>query len=153
MSQETDAKGQALRKQGALYVRPQDVTDELFVVHEFFDPRDLLQVKYEMLRRVQVDGQSIAQAAKAFGFSRPSFYQALEVFQQHGLPGLIPKRRGPRKAHKLSDQVLDYIEEQLALDEALRAPGLSQRVLQKFGLTVHPRSIERALERRRKKGR
>jgi transposase len=152
MSQDTDAKGEALRKQGTLFVRPEDVTDELFAGHEFFDPRDLVQVKYEMLRRVRVDGESIAQAAKRFGFSRPSFYQALEAFQQAGLPGLIPKRRGPHQAHKLSDEVLDYLQEQQALDEALRAAELSQRVLQKFGLTVHPRSIERAFERRRKKG-
>ena len=121
MSQNTDAKRQALRELGVLHVRPDDVTDELFLAHEFLDPRDLVQVKYEMLRRVQVDGQAVAHVAKAFGFSRPSFYQALEVFQQLGLTGLIPKRRGPTKAHKLSDEVLKYIEEQQALDEALRA--------------------------------
>jgi transposase len=150
MSKSTDAKIQALRELGVLHVRPEDVTDELFRAHEFFDARDLVQVKYEMLRRVEVDGLAVAHAAKAFGFSRPSFYQALEVFKQLGLAGLIPKRRGPTKAHKLSDEVLKYIEEQQALDEALRAPDLSQRVLEKFGLSVHPRSIERAVQRRKK---
>jgi transposase len=153
MSESTDAKHQALRELGVLHVRPKDVSDELFRTHEFFDPHDLVQVKYEMLRRVQVEGQAVAHAAKAFGFSRPSFYQALEVFQQQGLVGLIPKRRGPTKAHKLSDEVLEYLEQQQALEETLRAPALCLRILQKFGLSVHPRSIERALQRRRKKGR
>jgi transposase len=77
----------------------------------------------------------------------------LAAFQQSGLPGLIPKRRGPKTAHKLSDEVLEYIEELRALDEALRASELSERILKKFGLSVHPRSIERALWRQRKKGR
>ena len=95
MSQSTDAKRQALRELGVLHLRPEDVSDELFRAHEFFDARDLVQVKYEMLRRVQVEGQAVVHVAKAFGFSRPSFYQALEVFQQRGLAGLIPKRRGP----------------------------------------------------------
>lgn len=153
MSQSTDAKHRALRELGVLHARPEDVTDELFRTHEFFDPHDLVQVKYEMLRRVQQEGQAVAHVAKVFGFSRPSFYQALEVFQQQGVAGLIPRRRGPTKAHKLTDEVLEYIEQQQALEEALRAPELGQRVLQKFGLSVHPRSIERALQRRRKKGR
>jgi transposase len=153
MSRSTDAKHQALRELGVLHLRPKDITDELFSTHEFFDPHDLVQVKYEMLRRVQLEGQAVAHVAKTFGFSRPSFYQALEAFQQLGLVGLIPRRRGPTRAHKLSDEVLEYIEQQQALETALRAPELCQRVLKKFGLSVHPRSIERALQRRRKKGR
>lgn len=153
MNESTDAKREALRGHHALHSRPDDVTDELFATHEFFDPRDLVQVKYEMLRRVQIDQLSVSQAAATFGFSRPSFYQILAAFQQAGLPGLIAKRRGPKTAHKLSDEVLEYIEQLRALDEALRATELSERVLKKFGLSVHPRSIERALLRRRKKGR
>ncbi len=153
MSQSKDAKQQALRELGVLHARPEDVTDELFRTHEFFDPHDLVQVKYEMLRRVEREGQAVARVAQAFGFSRPSFYQALEAFRQQGLVGLIPKRRGPTKAHKLTDEVLAYIEQQQTLEEALRATDLCQRVLEKFGLSVHPRSIERALQRQRKKGR
>ena len=153
MSDSTDAKRDALRAHRALHGRPQEVTDELYMTHEFFDHHDLVQVKYEMLRRVQLDHLPVSQAANTFGFSRPSFYQSLVAFQQSGLPGLIPKRRGPKTAHKLSDEVLEYIEQLRALDEALRASELSERILKKFGLSVHPRSIERALRRRRKKGR
>jgi hypothetical protein len=40
---------------------PERVTDELF--QEFFDPRDLVQVKYEMLRRVQTEGQPVGRSA------------------------------------------------------------------------------------------
>ena len=49
----TDAKLQALRQQACLNLRSDQVNDELFRDSEFFDPRDLVQVKYEMLRRVQ----------------------------------------------------------------------------------------------------
>ena len=148
-----DARLKALQQQGTLNPRPQEVRDALFHQHDFFDPRDLVQVKYEMLRRVQVDHFSVSQAAETFGFSRPSFYQILAAFQQAGLPGLIAKRRGPRTAHKLSDEVLEYLQQLRGLDEALRSSELSERVLKKFGFSVHPRSVERALLRRRKKGR
>ena len=148
-----DDKSNALRQHGALNPWPGDVVDELFEDSEFFDPRDLVMVKYEMLRRVRVEGVSITKAAKAFGFSRPAFYQALQAFTEGGLPGLIPKRPGPKQAHKLSEQVLNFIEKLLVDDKTLRSSALAQRVLEEFELSVHPRSIERALERRRKKGR
>ena len=80
-----DPKTQALRQSGTLNLRPQDVHDELFREREFFDSRDLVQVKYEMLRRVSKEGHSISQAAASFGFSRPSFYQAQTAFDTSGL--------------------------------------------------------------------
>ena len=50
-----DSKRVALQRQGTLNPRPQDVTVPLFQENEFFDARDLVQVKYEMLRRVRLD--------------------------------------------------------------------------------------------------
>jgi len=46
-----------------------------------------VQVKYEMLRQVRVENHPLSQSAKAFGFSRPSFYQARSTFQQTGMAG------------------------------------------------------------------
>jgi len=153
MAGRTDAKRQALREARSLNRRPQRVSDPLFQEGGFFDPEDLVQVKYEMLRRVQLESQSVAQAAGNCGFSRVAYYQVLAAFQREGLSGLITKRPGPRRAHKLSAAVVDFLEQELAQDASLRASELTQRVRKKFGLSVHPRSIERALARQRKKGR
>jgi transposase len=148
-----DAKRAALKQSGALNPRPENVRDERFQANDFFDPSDLVQVKYEMLRGVQVDGLSIAQAAERFGFSRPAFYHAWAAFQKGGLPGLVRKRTGPRHAHKLSDKVLQYLDALRVEDEHLSVEAMVAKVRRKFRLTVHPRSIERALKRRQKKGR
>jgi transposase len=153
MTRRTDAKLQALREARALNARPQGVADPLFAQDEFFDPCDLVQVKYEMLRRVQTEGRPVSEAATTFGFSRVAFYQAQAAFADQGLPGLLSKRPGPRRAHKLSADVVEYIAQQRAEDQSLRAKDLAEMVLKKFGLSVHPRSIERALTKRRKKGR
>jgi transposase len=153
MGKRMDAKSQALREQGSLNANPQDVTDSLFQDSEFFDPRDLVQVKYEMLRRAQADGHSVAKAAKAFGFSRPTFYQAQTAFQGGGLPALVHKRPGPRRAHKLSEAVLQFIDQQMSQDRTLRSADLVLRVRERFAVSVHPRSLERALQRRQKRGR
>ena len=84
-----DLKDETLRDQGALNPRPDRVADELFAESEFFDPRDLIQVKYEMLRRVGREGWSVTKSAKAFGFSRVAFYRALEAYRKVGLFGLL----------------------------------------------------------------
>lgn len=145
-----DGKLRALRDAGALNPHPEKVNDPLFQDSEFFDPRDLVLVKYEMLRRVQVEQLSVAEAVRLFGFSRPVFYQALAALAAAGLPGLIPKRPGPRTAHKLSAEVLDHLDQLLGQAPALRSDELARQVLEKFGRSVHPRSIERALSRRKK---
>ena len=146
-----DPKAAALRQHGTLNPRPEAVRDPLFVGGEFFDARDLVQVKYEMVRRVRVDGQAVSQSAKTFGFSRPVFYHARTALARAGLAGLVPQKPGPRRAHKLPPEVLAFLERARAADPALRAPALAQRVRARFGYAVHPRSIERAFARAEKK--
>lgn len=147
----TDPKSDALRQQGCLHPHPEKVTDELFAASEFFDARDLVQVKYEMLRRVRVDGRPVSNSAARFGLSRPSYYQAQDAFEQGGLPALLPKKRGPRRAHKLSAEVVEVLREALAEQPELSSAELVELVGKRFGIPVHPRSIERALARREKK--
>ena len=144
-------KAVALRRHHALNPRPQAVGDSAFISgNAFFDPRDLVQVKYEMLRRVNQDGELVTRAAAEFGFSRPSFYQAQAVFEAEGLPGLVPQRPGPKRAHKLSEEVVDRLEQALEAEPALNSAQLAQRLEEQLGLRVHRRSVERALGRRKK---
>ena len=145
-------KNEALRKDRALNPHPESVTDILFGSSEFFDPCDLVQVKYEMLRRVHQDGWSVAQAARTFGFSRNALYRAQAAFQQDGLPGLLRERPGPRRAHKFTGEVMDFIAQALSQDSSLTTVTLRQMIQKHFGISVHRRSIERALTRRQKKG-
>jgi transposase len=148
-----DAKADALRTQGALHPHPQQVRDPLFGSHEFFDARDLVQVKYEMVRRVEVDGHSVTQTATAFGCSRPTFYQAQTAFTTQGLPGLVPRKRGPRGAHKLDDAVMAFVRALRTDEPTLSTPALLDHIRRRFGRAVHRRSLERALRREEKKRR
>jgi len=147
-----DDKASALRRAHAFNPRSQTVGDSAFTSsgNKFFDARDLVQVKYEMLRRVREDGQAVSHAATNFGFSRPAFYQAQAVFDAEGLPGLVPQRPGPKRAHKLSNAVVDRLEQALEANPALNSAQLAQRLEEQLGLRVHRRSVERALGRRKK---
>ena len=147
------SKRDALKRHGTLNPHPYAVTDPLFETGDFFDRDDIVQVKYEMLRRVTVDKQSVTQSTTAFGFSRPTYYQAEADFQQDGLFGLLPEKRGPRQGHKLTSEVLDFVMQLRATDPSLRALDLAAAIQERFAIKAHPRSIERALRRQEKKHR
>src|SRR5690349_8779773 len=100
-----DQKTKELKQTGTLNPHAETVTDLLFQQNPFFDPRDLLQARYEMLRRHSAEQMSILEAAAAFGVSRPTFYQAQVSFERSGLAGLVPDRRGPKGGHKLTGEV------------------------------------------------
>lgn len=144
-------KQNALRQHGTLNPRPQDVRHPLFRDSEFFDPDDMIQVKYEMLRQVHVDSRPVSQAALDFGFSRPSFYQANAAFDQAGLSGLVPLKRGPRSGHKLTPEVMEVVRAKRISDPSLSFVQLAALVKKDFNILVHPRSIERQLLREKKR--
>lgn len=141
------SKIQALRASGTLNSRPEKVRHPRFADTEFFDPHDLVQLKYETLRAIETDGQPIAQAATDFGLSRPTIYQARQAFQAAGLEGLFPHKRGPKRPHKLIPEVRQYLEQSLAAEPELKASELARQVRQRFGVQVHPRTLEKALHK------
>jgi len=140
-----DPKVTALRAARCLNPHPEQVTDQSFLAEEFFDARDVVQVKYEMVRRVTLEGASVTAAAAAFGYSRPSYYQAAAALQTAGLPGLEPAKPGPRHRHKLTEPILAWAEDRLGADPSLSPALLVEPIEAAFGVRVHPRSIERAL--------
>ncbi len=149
----TSPKLRSLGESGTLNPNAEAVTDPAFAHSDFFDPHDLVQVRYEMLRRVRTEGQSITQAVAQFGVTRPTFYKAQADFDRDGLVGLLPAKRGPHGPHKITDEVQAFIEQQRLADPTLDGPALAQLIEQHFGLAVHRRTVERALVRSKKKRR
>jgi len=145
-----DQKLLELKRTGTLNPHPTAVSDTLFRENPFFDSKDLLQVRYEMLRRHRVEGASIVDVSSTFGVSRPTFYQAQAAFERAGLTGLMPRQRGPREGHKLSGEVIEHVR-----NLKLSSPGLTtiecvRAIKEKFGIAVHRRSLERALRDKKK---
>jgi transposase len=154
MTPESDpsAKVQALKAAGAFNPRADKVRHPLFGQSEFFDPQDMPQLKYEALRALEADDYSVARAAGEFGLSRPTLYQAQDQLKQQGLEGLLPRKRGPRKPHKLTPEVRQHLQELTVSEPQLNAQELARRLRQKFKVKIHPRTIEKALQPRAKKG-
>jgi transposase len=146
----SDEKLKALSQSHTLHPHPDQVREPLFTSGSpFFDPRDLVQVKYELLRRVQVEGDSVAHATALFALSRPTFYAAQAAWERAGLMGLFPEPTGPRHAHKLTEEILVLLEPRAS---SMSSTELAAWLREEQHLIVHPRSIERALKRAAKKG-
>jgi transposase len=145
-SRQRARRQQALRAQGATHPHPGAVTDPLFRDSAFFDPNDLVQVKYEMLRSVQQDERSVVEAAQASGLSRPAFYVTQDLFHLEGLPGLLPRKRGPKRPHKLSDEAMAVLVQEIQeAGRMLKGEELAALLSRRFGVEAHPRSILRRL--------
>jgi transposase len=154
MPQDSQAlKLQALRRNGTLNRRSDRVAHPLFAQSDFFDARDLAQLKYEALRALEKEDRSLAQAAADFGLSRPTIYQAQARFQVHGMEGLLPSKRGPKQPHKLTVEVSQQLRAWRAKDPGLSAAELARRLRQRFKVKLHRRTIEKALKAGAKRGR
>lgn len=138
-------KEYSLKEEGTLNTSPEKVKASGFQKGEFFDPRDIVQVKYEMLRRVRMENVTVTQAADEFGFSRNTFYQARSNFDEAGISGLIPGKRGPRGPHKINSEILAFLKDYVQEGKPIRARKLAVLVRKEFGLDIHPRTIERVL--------
>lgn len=150
-SKPADAKVQNMETDGTLNPRPEAVEDELFVHNDFFDRRDLVQVRYEMLRRVSTDRLPISETADRFGVSRPTYYRIESAFEKEGMKGLLPRKRGPKDGYKLTTYVVDALRIAREKDPSLDTMSLVELLQTRFDIDVHPRTIERALLRQEKK--
>jgi transposase len=153
MNTPQDVKARFLADHHALHPRPERVRDTLFQQDGFFDPRDLVQVRYELLRRHLVDKQPVTELIRDFGISRQMFYVLLRMFQQEGLAGLLPRKRGPKSAHKCTDAILAFVVARREESPGRSAKELAEDVGRKFGVQLHPRTLERRLSQRGKKRR
>lgn len=132
----------ALAAQGLVHPHPEAVRAPLFGGGDsFFLAADKLQVKYEMLRAHVVDGDSVSAAAAAHGYSRASFYVIARVFEEAGMTGLIDERPGRRGPLKMTAQIEGFVR---TADAAMSGAEVARLVEDRFGVSLHRRTVERA---------
>lgn len=143
-------KLKALCAMGCLNVRAEAVVSELFRDGgKFFDARDKLQVKYEMLRAVQVDGKSVTEVARAFGLSRETYYTVVRHFELEGCVGLLDQGQGRRQPDKLTPEIVQFIlDERWREGKHVSGYRLAEKVIERFHVPIHPRTVYKLLKKR-----
>ncbi len=147
-------KTKHLKENGAFNPKASEVRDELFLKNCFFDPHDIVQVKYEMLRKVEKEQVEVKEAARLFGMSRPYYYRIKTAFDQKGITGLLPEKRGPKRPFKVTDEVVRFINEAVKADPSATNQQIADKIESSLAVTFHPRTIERIrkTQKKRKKG-
>jgi transposase len=139
-------KRQALRAQGALNSAPERVAAPLFADRpDFFDAEDRLQVRYEMLRAPAQGEMTVAEACRVFGVSRQTFYMLRHAFEARGLGGLAEGKRGRKGPLKASVEVVEFVRQAKANSPEVSGAELARQVLERFGISLHRRTVERLL--------
>lgn len=152
MPEKPTDKLQSLRQAGLLHPEPERVQDPLFLeLPTFFDPRDQLQVRYEMLRSHLVDSQAVVRICQRYGISRQTFYNVQERFLNEGSAGLLAKKPGPKGPSKLTAEVCQFVEHQLRDDPQLGARSLRLQLQEHYELEFHLRTLEKLLSELRSK--
>jgi len=140
-----ESRQAALEAAGLVHPRPGAVTAELFSSGgTFFLPADKVQVKYEMLRAVAVDGETVVAAARCHGYSRAEYYLVQAAFGLRGMAGLVDERRGRRGPTKLHGEIAAYLRDAPAERSGAE---LAKEVQARFGVSLHRRTAERARKR------
>jgi transposase len=142
MRMSVQSRREALEVAGLVHPRPEVVTAELFCSGEpFFLALDKVQVKYEMLRAVVVDGETVTKAAASHGYSRAEFYLVSRAFAERGMAGLVDERRGRKGPTKLSAGIVEFLRSAPA---GRSGAELAREVAERFGVELHRRTVERA---------
>ena len=136
-------KVKILRENGSLNRNATSVSNTLFHSNPYFDPQDLVQVKYEMLRAVKYDELSVSAASRQFGFSRTAYYKIEKRFNEAGIDGLCLMKTGPKSPAKLTPDILG-----LATDLKKERPGITndeivREIKSQKGISIHKRSLQR----------
>lgn len=110
----------------------------------FFDPNDLMQVKYEMLRHITTDNWSIIKVTKTFGISLTTCYKLNINFQKLGLSSFVPDKRGPKINLKLTAEIIDFIKHQKS-KRVLTWNEIIIIIKDKFNVNLHLRTAQQVM--------
>jgi len=114
-----------------------------FIDDRFFDPMDIAQVKYEMLKEVERNGMTITDATDNYGFSRTAYYNIKDAFGERGIKGLIPEKTGPKSPHKLTQEYQRRIDEWVSGNPGISSNEIAELINQDGNISVSKRTVER----------
>ena len=145
---DVESKDDILKAGGTYNRAHKSVTADEFQHGVFFDPKDLAQVKYEMLRSVAKDGVSISDAAEKYGLSRQPYYISKNAVENQGLVGLIPQKRGPKGSHKLGVQAEEFIDRYMKEHPNANSAEINRELAKATGIQVHNRTVSRYMAKK-----
>lgn len=108
-------------------------------------PDDEVTRKLLMLIEGECEGLGPLQAAEKFGYSKQRYFQLRAAFLKEGASALASQKRGPKRNHRRTDEIVRQVIRHRFLDPDASAEVVAQR-LRQTGLTISVRSVQRVIE-------
>lgn len=142
-------RAEAMMANGTYNAGHEAVRADQFSHGVFFDARDAVQVKYEMVRSVARRELTVTAASALYGLSRQTCHKCLRAVEREGIAGLMPKKRGPKDGYKFGADAKRYVDGYL-LDHPDAGNGEVAAALKAdTGVDVHSRTIARYRSKKR----
>ena len=146
----SENKVKSLIENGSFNRNAESVSNHLFRTNPYFDPQDLVQVKYEMLRSVKNEGYNVADASRQFGFSRTAYYKIEKRFHEAGVEGLCVQRTGPKSPAKITHEIVGLADRLRAEHPGITNDEVIREIEAQTGVTIHKRSLQRAQSKKKR---
>lgn len=137
------SKKDFLLENGTYNKNYKNVKNVKFTGNDFFDPMDIVQVKYELLKEVKSNGKTVSEATADFGFSRTAFYAIKDAFDEHGVMGLVSEKPGPKSPHKLTGECQKLIDDCILEDPGISSSKIAEYINKNNTVMISKRTIER----------
>lgn len=139
-------KEKILLQAGALNKHPEKITSPIFMKHDFFDPLDKVQIKYEMLRANRVDKIKVSEISKQFNYSRDGFYRILRKFKKNGIAGLFEPSCKKKNTVINNRDITNMIIREKVKQSDISGNKLAQKINSTFKTNFGKRTVEKALK-------
>ena len=145
------SKQETLVDNGTYNKNHDKVKEQRFASDDFYDPQDLAQVKYEMLRTARETERNIDEIADKFGYSRAAFYKIKTSFDERGVSAFVSGKSGPKNARKLTEEHQEFIDRYLAEHPTASSGNIADILKKERGLIINKRTVERYRSSRRRR--
>lgn len=136
-------KKDILIKNGTYNKNHDKVQKKAFQEDEFYDPMDVVQVRYEMIKDASGGGRAIEQVTSEYGYSRASYYHIMDNFKKGGMLALVPEKTGPKTARKLTDDLREYVTKYIEANPSASSSKIASEIQRNKGIAISKRTIER----------
>ena len=128
------------------------INDPIFQRSGIMDPRDLLLVRFELVRSLELDGKPIEEVCSQYGISPCTARRYVRDMKERGLIALVPEKRGPNGPSVMTDEIANYIDKYLTDHPKASAGKVYQSLVDAKKVTIGKRTVERYISSKKGKG-
>ena len=133
-------------------MRNDKVTEPRFLDSDLFDPKDLLQVRYEMVRSIKEGVITLDEVPSKYGVSAMTAKRCVSSLEKGGIIALVPERKGPKGPSSLDDESLRFIDSYIAEHPKASGRKVHDALEAEKHVGVSKRTVERYLSSKKAKG-